>query len=204
MTMSSFELFSTEEIRDIILSYQTIYNIVINPLILNNDYISTRIISNFNKLEVLDFKNCSFNIKNSKQYLGFLRSLSGIRYEIDLSNYSEKLSNISIAINNEDLNLQIDSKLKELRKIYETLIEHQNKEKSDDSKVKENSENQIRLAKEYISKENKKIDSIINENVNFFTKIKDIKADIDELMKNVENVLSQIKDDNGKFIIIYS
>jgi len=204
MTLSSFDLFNQEELKEIIDCFNTVYNVIINPLNINDDIISTRVLNIFKDLNLIDMKRENYYI-NSENYLNFISGLGALKQEFELKSISDILNKSSNELKDETFASIVDSKLISLRKVYETLILHQKQEKNQNKDLKERAEKQIQLAIDYIKKENEKVDKLISDNSSFLKKVEETKSNVSNFLKKIKELKDGIKNDNSKFckILIY-
>lgn len=196
------DLFERKKLVEVIESFKTIYDIVINPIILSNDIIAARVCENFEELDVIDYKSTSYTINSNGNYLNYVKGIATSKHEVDFKAVSLKLSKLSQTIKNEDLDKFINEKFSNIKVVYEILSHHQKNEKSKNKELRENSENQIKLAKEVILKERDSLTAYLNNNKSVEVYSKTI-SEVDLLLKSLENIAFESKSDKGKKIVFY-
>lgn len=202
MSMGSIDLFEKKKLVEVIESFKTIYDIVINPIILSNDIIAARVCENFEELDVIDYKTRSYTINANENYLDYVKGIATSKHELDFKTVSIKLSKLNQAIKNDELDRFINEKFSNLKVVYETLNHHQKNEKSKNKELRESSENQIRLAKEVILKERDNLNAYLvnNKLVETYNKTID---EINQLLKTLENITIETRGDKGKFKLAF-
>eukprot|EP00340_Litonotus_pictus_P008855 CAMPEP_0170515644 /NCGR_PEP_ID=MMETSP0209-20121228/2058_1 /TAXON_ID=665100 ORGANISM="Litonotus pictus, Strain P1" /NCGR_SAMPLE_ID=MMETSP0209 /ASSEMBLY_ACC=CAM_ASM_000301 /LENGTH=226 /DNA_ID=CAMNT_0010800227 /DNA_START=537 /DNA_END=1217 /DNA_ORIENTATION=+ len=192
--MSSFDLFQEEELAQVIESFRSLYEIVICPIIINQDIIADRICQSFSKLDLLDFKNSNYTASFSEMYLSYLLGLGQIKQEFDLSLNSEKLLKLSYELKDEQFASLVDSQLNNLKKVYETLHFYQKQEKSKNKEAREQAETQIKMANEYLRGE--AVLNFVNSQADYLKKVSDLKFQIVDSLKSLDIVVKEIKAEN--------
>lgn len=201
ISLSNLEIFKDEDISAILNNMNSLFNVVINPVIISNDIISAKFCRIVDDLGFIDCKNSSYKLDSSVEYLDWLMKPN--KNNIMISDLYSELIKIKTSCDNTKFVKSINDKFNGLIRIFETINRFQKLEKSKITHEVEVSKQQLNASNELYKEEKKHILDYIKTESSFFKSIENHHLELDIVKKNIDNISVTVSKSGCKNFYFY-
>lgn len=200
ISLSNLEIFKDEDISAILNNMNSLFNVVINPIIISNDIISAKFCRIVDDLGFIDCKNSSYKLDSSVEYVDWLMKPN--KNNIMISDLYSELIKIKTSCDNTKFVKSINDKFNGLIRIFETINRFQKLEKSKITHEVEVSKQQLNASNELYKEEKKQILDYIKTESSFFKSIENHHLELDIVKKNIDNISLTVSKSGCKTFIL--